>query len=121
MKSDINHTSEDQLNAHLEINFRIIGLSETCHIATAWLENSFVRWSSPCLDQSHERVDTEVFADLFGDFPGALPAFTRSMQWFEAVCCGAADLEEVRRACLLNPEYGIVCMLVNMPKTGKAQ
>lgn len=77
--------------------------------ARAFKQVSFVRWSSPCLDESHEHADMRAFERRFGDCACTLPAFMRAMNWLDAVCFGAADLESVQRACETNPEYGLIC------------
>jgi hypothetical protein len=114
---------QDPFTVRLDISFQPIGAPSIRRVATAWLEKGFVRWSSPCLDESHERADVPAFEHQFGDSACTLPAFMRAMQWLDAVCFGAADLEVVRRACLLNPEYGLVCMPAdggaNTPATGE--
>lgn len=114
---------QDPSTVCLDISFHPIGAPRIGGVATAWLEKGFVRWSSPCLDERHEHADVPAFEHQFGDSACTLPAFMRAMQWLDAVCFGAANLEAVWRACLLNPEYGLVCMpadrCANTPATGK--
>ncbi|AOW13871.1 hypothetical protein LPB72_01320 [Hydrogenophaga crassostreae] len=95
---------------HAVITFRPMGETRSWPVATAYQDNQLVRWSSPCLDESHEHADMQAFEERFADCAWALPAFMRAMQWLDAVCFGAADLEAVRRACALNPEYGLDCV-----------
>lgn len=97
-------------NVQAVITFQPMGETRHWPVATACQDNGFVRWASPCLDDSHEHADMQAFENRFGDCACALPAFMRAMQWFDAVCFGAADLEAVRRACELNPEYGLDCV-----------
>jgi len=95
--------------ARMAISFRPMGEARAWWVVTAWLEDGFVRWSSPCLDESHEHADMRAFERRFGDCACTLPAFMRAMNWLDAVCFGAADLESVQRACETNPEYGLIC------------
>lgn len=100
----------DQSFKSLVITFQPMGEIRRWPVATVWLENGFVRWSSPCLDDSHEHADVTAFEHQFGDCACTLPAFMRAMNWLDAVCFGAASLETVQRACVINPEYGLACL-----------
>lgn len=98
------------------ITFEPMGASRRWPVATVWLENGFVRWSSPCLDDSHEHANVEVFEHAFGDCACTFPAFMRAMNWLDAVCFGATSLDAIRRACETNTEYGLAC--ATEPGTG---
>lgn len=95
---------------HLDISFQPMGTGRTWRVARAWNDEGFVRWSSPCLDESHEHADIQAFEQQFGDCACSLPAFIRAMEWLDAVCFGAKSLDAVWQACLLDPEYGLVCL-----------
>lgn len=97
------------------ITFRPMGEVRTWPVATAWLDGSFVRWSSPCLDESHQHGDFKAFEHRFGDCACAFPAFMRAMNWLDSVCFAASGLEEVIAACKTNPEYGLVCVRAEGP------
>lgn len=96
---------------YLDISFQPMGANQTWWVARAWSEKGFVRWSSPCLDESHEHADLQAFEHRFGDCACTLPAFMRAMQWLDAECFGALSLDQVLLACLLNPEYGLACVI----------
>lgn len=111
--------ADDQGAAWMLITFQPMGESRAWPIATAWLEDGFVRWHSPCLDKHHQQGDRVALASIMGDCACAFPAFMRSMEWLDAQCFGARDLVGLAATCEAATEYGLACV-IREPSPGLA-